>query len=163
MLLPVLPYSSLARKFDQQAFTLVETLLYLALFGVIMMSLTIVGFALVKHSQRSVRSNGNLMEASFIRDKINYFLSTNIVANSEVETSQLVLQVPGHTTRKILEQTDDQLVIQYESGESTALSNPVYKLTSLNLKLLNQSQMLIEFQLDEQKYIFHQQLWTNPR
>ena len=162
MLLPVLPSSLSPHKSTQQGFTLVETLLYLTLFGMIMTNLAILGFALMKHSGSSTRNNGNLMEARFIRDKINYLISTHRVMNSGNE-DPAILKISDGAVNSNVEQTNGQLMIRDESGKLTSLSNPAYKVTSLTFKLLNQDQMLIEFQLDEQSYAFHQQLWTNPQ
>src|SRR6185436_11348606 len=100
MLLPIHRCTSLPRKQPySHGFTLLETLLYLGLFGLVMVNLSVVGFTISREMTQSIASWRNLSEAMFIRDKINWLANNNAVQTPTHgdNVDRLVMRAPNNS------------------------------------------------------------------
>ena len=158
--------SSLRKNNTNDGFTLLETLLYLSLFGFIVVNFATMGFMVMQHGEKSTANLIVQAEANYIRDKLRWLMENNVVTEPSPgnNAEQLILQAgntePHHSI--IVEAFDHQLRLRHGLAEPVSLTASSSLITNLRFEQTLQGQLIINFSLNGEAYTFHQQLLPTP-
>lgn len=162
MLLLLMRYLSSHRNNNgQTGFTLVELLLYLALFGVLLSNLVGIGFMLRGQEQKSQSVLTIETEANFVRDKIAWLLNNAyVVAPTSGSTGEtLIVRSPDDIDTTLII-NNGQLVLQTSTDTPVPLTTTGSEASHLTVQVDN-GQLNLDFNLNGQTYNYHLQLHQN--
>ena len=143
-------------------FTLLEVLLYLGLFGVLMVNLVTVGFMVTDSARKSQTSWDTSAEADFIWHKLSWLLDNSRIVNPAAagRSSELILSTNNGGDDITIALIDQHLQIRYSSDPPLILNGAIAK--NLQLTLSNDYQLTFELTLNGQAFMFHKQLFVPP-
>jgi len=152
---------SLLKGKEEAGFTLLETVIYIALFGLVVGSIVTFGYAITQGIAEQGAKLETQEQANFVIDKINWLLDTNQV-NSPAPgavTGQLILSGTGGNNQ--VNELDGRLQLQ-SSNNSLPLTPITSKLENFNARQDTSQVLTIEFQLNGQNFSFSRSLVAGP-
>ncbi len=109
--------------------TLIETLIYIGLFGIIMFTSVSSLYYLIKDSEQNKQISQTENESLFINKKIDFILNEKLNITIEEEGKTLVLEKNGLVTT--ITNIDNNLLISRNSNPAQKLNNAEFKITDV--------------------------------
>ena len=121
----------------QRGTTIIEVLVYLALFGIVMGGVVVTSFHIYESSHKTHAVIAIVDESEFIKSKINWILSeSNFVHSPQKNTSSPVLSVQSLRTDYAnpvrIFVSDQALLIQYGISTAIPISKSTIKISDLS-------------------------------
>ncbi len=137
-------------NYRESGFTLVEVLLYLGLFGMIIGSLVVTGFIVVRNEQETTVKLETQTEANFITDKLRWLVANATIIEPPVDStaSQLV------TNNFIITKVSGHLQIQYGNNAPVSLTSARSVVSGFHVRQTIDHQLIFELTLNGQNLYF---------
>jgi prepilin-type N-terminal cleavage/methylation domain-containing protein len=121
------------RKRKNRGFTLMETMIYIALFGIIMSGAVVGTYNLLEGGDRNVASAGVQEEGTFLIRKISWALSGGTAVSISGGGSILTINTiaPGVTSPLVISGVGSNMTIARGGGASIVLNSDRFKISNV--------------------------------
>lgn len=138
----------------QSGFTLLETIIYCALFSVLMTSALITVYALMNSNEVTHEQTKRIAEASFIQQKLEWvFSNATDVTIINAETIEIIRADLQTQNPLLLEFTNNNLYFSRGTSDGYILVNPKFQTTLISMQYIN-SKVTIVYRLNSTMFRF---------
>jgi hypothetical protein len=147
---------------QESGFTLLETVLYLALFGLVIGNATLLGHAVTQNIEKQVGKLETQEHAGFVVDKIKWLLDNNAVVSPGPGDVSPKLILTGDSGRNEVGELSGRLQIQKNSAPPVFLTPTGDEIKNFTARQDSNNELIIEFQLNGQVFSFSKQIIAEP-
>lgn len=154
-----IPYS--LSNLKETGFTLIETLLYFGILSLIIGALSNIGFLTTSALEKGNQKLGIEEEASSVTDRLNWLIAGSEVTSPQPGASATRLQLKDSRKDSVNIWTEGQhLYLSRNQSTPVMLTTNATVVKNFSVSQTAQWQLKLQFQLNEQDIVIHQQLWS---
>lgn len=145
--------------------TLIETLMYLAIFALVVSTIMPVGIFLGSSEAQANKLNDLFREITFIQDKILFLLAEANLVSSPVDTPLPILEFETFTGENVKVYLENKTIYIQRNGQSLPLHDPKIKIDNLYFSRTFDSEFssLINLEISSAKFIFSTTSYVVPQ